>query len=1162
MHYAMKGKDILMSYCILKKNREKEAASSKFGLLDRYTANYTYTNSNFVIQNNLGEVNKESKYYPLLCILKNILMRGCPTHMSQFLKSSFSESEIKGLLRQEEQCLLDKEAPIWLETICGDNKNNDYPAKTFLEEIIPEYLPEYAFIQQLILPEVSFAEIASSHDNELAYQRVDFYLPQIKLAIEIDGQFHIDSKRQKLKDKERNEFLSRNNVKLFRISTNDIRKRNNNLAKVMNRMRDYISSNIIELEGYIKADIELLSNESEYYRNVKLFATAIMRFQILILSLIEKGKISLDDKEWKISVVERDVSDFENLAIKDLFLWIKNLAKLLKIDFVEPEVKLKRYSQEYSKFEIGYVNVDFSIAKRWTDENRASGEEERIYVRTDYFDDRNYFELSTDKLIRYNIIEEGENSDLEALRFILKSIFGYDDFRDGQVQTIINVLRGRDTIGILPTGSGKSLIYQYVTLLQPCMTIVVCPIKSLMLDQRDNLDDFGIENSDFINSTLEAEEKMLIMQNTTLGKNQFLWVAPERFQSEEFRDTLLKLNSKYFTGLVVIDEVHCLSEWGHDFRTSYLNLAKTIRKYCKDSIVLGLTATASTNVLKDIKAEFDIPTNDVKTLLSFTRNELHFKIKDYGENKLQTLVSLISAMDRKNSIFSPRGKDSQCGIIFTKFVNKGTEGCFGLAEELSYIFRKDIRWYSGTAPKKSYFSLLSSEDEFNEYKENVQRDFKRNKYTLLVATKAFGMGIDKSNVRYTIHYGIPESLEELYQEAGRAGRDGNDAGCYILISLNNRSKEEQVKNVIENPKANMSVIDEIISEKGYDNLDIVDNLYFWKMSHDGIRAEVADIVEVYNACREYSGTEIIGKVNTNNKNIEKNIISINLNKIKLEKAIYKLSLLGVIEDWTVLSWNPEYPKIRITLNKYDSKSMIEYLLKYIRKYDIEYEISSSEELNSIEKIAQKLIEWQYEKIAYNRRQQICTVYEQCIKNIGNEEELQKYIEAYFRFGEATYIFENLVDKPKNYQEWFNVFYQDNGKIKANDEMDSDMASLRRFLETLNNNVALNYLSGMMNLLLGDYEKEDGKVRFQNSLNQLMKESEETLDYIIDNTLELYTYMCNESKERLIDEILDRWPERAFQVYKKTKNEKSLAMTLTWEMERIKRVRGRIENGCS
>lgn len=1161
MHYAMKGKDILMSYCILKKNREKEAVSSNSVVMDRYTANYTYTNCNFVIQNNLGKVDKESRYYKLICILKNILMRGCPTHMSQFLKSNFSELENKGLLRQEVQCLIAKETPIWIGTICGDDRNNDYPAKTFIEEIIPEYLPEYAFVQQLILPEVSFADITGNFDNELAHQRVDFYLPQVKLAIEIDGRFHFENKQQKLKDKERNEFLKRNNVKLFRISTNDIRARNDNLAKIMGQMRNYLSSNRSELEGYMRAHLELLCNENDYYNNVKNFATAIIRFQILILDLIEKGKLSLEDKEWKISVVERDVCDFEELAIKDLFLWIRNLAKLLKINFKEPEVTLKRYSQEYSKFEIGYINVDFSITKRWTDENCASGEEDRIYVRTDYFDDRNYFEISTYDFIRYDIIEEGEDSDIEALLFMLKNIFGYDGFKDGQLQTIINVLRGGDTIGILPTGSGKSLIYQYVTLLQPCMTIVVCPIKSLMLDQRDNLDKIGIDNSDYINSTLEAEEKKVIMQNTALGKNQFLWVAPERFQSEEFRDTLLKLNNKYCIGLIVIDEVHCLSEWGHDFRTSYLNLAKTIRKYCSEGVVLGLTATASANVLKDIKAEFNITTNNVKTVLSFTRNELHFKIRDYGDNKFQSLVNLIRAMDQKKSVFSIRGEDSQCGIIFTKFVNKGTEGCFGLAEKLSYIFKKDVRWYSGTIPKKSYFSNLSSEEEFNEYKEHVQKDFKDNKYTLLVATKAFGMGIDKNNVRYTIHYGIPESLEALYQEAGRAGRDGNDAGCYILISLNNKKKEEQIKTIIENPNVNMAAINEIIEEKGYDNLDIVDNLYFWKMGHNGIKAEVSDILYVYNACQGYSGAELIGKINTYSECKEEKIINVDLSKIRLEKAIYKLSLLGVIDDWTVLSWNPEYPKIRIVLKEHNNKSMVEHLLKYIRKYEVGYEIVS-EYVDSIEKITRKLIEWQYEKIAYHRRQQICTVYEQCIKNIGNEEELQKYIEGYFRFGEATYIFENLVDKPNDYKEWFNVFYQDNGDIKETSEIDSDMASLRRFLETLNNNVALNYLSGMMNLLLGDYEKEDGKIRFQNSLNQLMKENDETLDYVIDNTLDLSVHMCNESKERLVEEILKRWPSRALQVYEKTKSDRSLVIALEWETERIKAIRRRMENGCN
>lgn len=230
----------------------------------------------------------------------------------------------------------------------------------------------------------------------------------------------------------------------------------------------------------------------------------------------------------------------------------------------------------------------------------------------------------------------------------------------------------------------------------------------------------------------------------------------------------------------VIDEAHCLSEWGHDFRTSYLNLANTIGRFAPSAIYIGLTATASVNVLKDIQTEFDIPDDFVRTPMDFTREELSFHVIDDKGRKVDAAVELVSEMERKWNSDGEYG--NKAGIIFTATVN-GSKGCHSLAGRISTLLNMDVRYFSGSAPK---MGVLQGE-AFDRYKRQVQDDFKENKYRLLTATKAFGMGVNKGNIAYTVHFGIPGSMEALYQEAGRAGRDKKlfkevPADCYVLLT--------------------------------------------------------------------------------------------------------------------------------------------------------------------------------------------------------------------------------------------------------------------------------------------------------------------------------------------------------------------------------------------
>ena len=309
-----------------------------------------------------------------------------------------------------------------------------------------------------------------------------------------------------------------------------------------------------------------------------------------------------------------------------------------------------------------------------------------------------------------------------------------------------------------------------------------------MYDQHVNLKNAYITNTQFITSDQRAEEKARVQKEFANRKYLFVWISPERFQIKTFRAYLATVNASASIAHAVIDEVHCLSEWGHDFRTSYLNLTKTIEKYCPQAKFVGLTATASVNVLKDIRAEFArnnriMRNENIKSLLDYSRKELTFQVIKDNNKKLDHLNELLD----KEGVLEQKQKAT---LVFTPHVN-GRYGCYGLANQLP---TSKAKWYSGEVPvirlpNGNNVPVMSS-DEFKVYKQNVQLDFKRDQFPLLVATKAFGMGIDKQNIHYTFHYGLPSSVEALYQEAGRAGRwdhrlpgmDKLKAHCYVLYS--------------------------------------------------------------------------------------------------------------------------------------------------------------------------------------------------------------------------------------------------------------------------------------------------------------------------------------------------------------------------------------------
>jgi len=346
----------------------------------------------------------------------------------------------------------------------------------------------------------------------------------------------------------------------------------------------------------------------------------------------------------------------------------------------------------------------------------------------------------------------------DALWF-LRYLFRKQDFWEGQWETIERSLRGEDSVVLLPTGAGKSIAFQLAALLLPGRCIVVDPIVSLIEDQIDNLGCYGIDRAVGITSQLGTEDREQALRALQSGHYLFCYVAPERFQMVPFREALRALTTNTPVSLVAIDEAHCVSEWGHDFRTAYLNLGRIAREYCTSAAVtpplVALTGTASKIVLKDVQRELGITTFDaIITPSTFDRPELRYTVLTApSEEKARRVQGFLERLPTvfgvdRGRFFQPAGVRTYAGLIFCPHVN-GPYGVVEQARMLTKSLGAKVDVYSGEPPHGV------PEDVWQAQKRRITHDFKRNKTTLLVCTKAFGMGIDKPDIRHTVHQHPP-----------------------------------------------------------------------------------------------------------------------------------------------------------------------------------------------------------------------------------------------------------------------------------------------------------------------------------------------------------------------------------------------------------------------
>ena len=326
----------------------------------------------------------------------------------------------------------------------------------------------------------------------------------------------------------------------------------------------------------------------------------------------------------------------------------------------------------------------------------------------------------------------------------LKAVFGYDSFRQGQESVINAVLDGRDILAVMPTGAGKSLCYQVPAMLLSGITLVISPLISLMQDQVKALNEAGVDAA-FINSSLSEKEMHDTFKNASKGQYKIIYVAPERLMSEDF----VRLAKGVEISMITVDEAHCISQWGQDFRPSYMDIAEFVNVLDKRPIISAFTATATQNVREDIICSLGL-SNPYFLVTGFDRENLFFQV-DKPKSKDRFILDYL---DRHKG---------ESGIIYCA-TRKNVDSLYTLLK----------KWNISVA---KYHAGMSIEE-----RKQMQDDFVFDYTSIVIETNAFGMGIDKSNVRFVIHYNMPSSMENYYQEAGRAGRDGLNSECILLFS--------------------------------------------------------------------------------------------------------------------------------------------------------------------------------------------------------------------------------------------------------------------------------------------------------------------------------------------------------------------------------------------
>jgi len=906
----------------------------------------------------------------------------------------------------------------------------------------------------LFLPQrqISSMGVDNHHD-----ERVDFALEipyfekdrWLKIAIEVDGPTHED-KSQKLKDNNRDEELQKKGWKTIRFSL---------------QSPDTWNDKFVELDDAITAAVP-----DEVFRAVRFFHSLPESQKCAIRQLFD-----LPEAEARIAALAArylyETSETRMTIAHAEYGWLAPAIHAVRdmmnavstIHSIKPENGLRISEVDGKNPDIHYYYTQSSLFWKTMELEDLDLLAPSI-ISTEFSDSMinippHAVDLST---------SARKDPVTESLEYILQNFFRKVQFREGQLEITQRALTLKSVVGLLPTAAGKSLCYQLAGMLQPGYVLIIDPLRSLMIDQKNNLESLGLHRcqafmsglGDFTTSDKEIREKGY--EKFKAGHYTYIFSSPERLQIPDFID-LINSNIAHIP-FCVVDEAHCVSEWGHDFRLSYLNIWRRVGKGTKTPpIFIALTGTASQSVLFDIQQILNIK-EDAAIIrpMSFDRQELIFEIcKVTAADRHKKIAEILKQILRDHGWHGNPGEKTVSGLIFSNFVD-GDIGITQLAGEINGICGLDVRTYGGKSPKGK------RQEDWDREKSEIQIQFKIDNIPILVCTHSFGMGIDKPNIRFTIHSMLPRSLEDFYQQAGRAGRDRIPSRCVLVYSDDQPvlademlDTERTPYNLIK-PKINRIPLD--------DRSDPLRNTWFITQNFPGKNLETSNLrYLVYDIIKPHlqSVTEDEAitisyldfpayLINHNNPSV----VTLSERKQTIEKALYRLYLVGGVADYEI---DDTHKLFKVTYKK-NSPSFVynrlkEFLSDHLTPRELKACIPSKQKTTFDEAAydcGAAVIEFMYATVEKRRRRAIGHILQAARDGTAaGPEKFREYLMNYLEESEFTQKIKAIAgsDDPKTWFDFLKVVY---GK----DNIAQVLGSCRKQLEEYPSHPGLLIIAGL------------------------------------------------------------------------------------------------------
>ena len=928
----------------------------------------------------------EDKTKAVFRVLENLYKRGVRTSLSYSLEELISRYALNEEPKLRE-CILPK------VTCVDDGSNNpNKHSDNLVIKKLKEDLGENEALLSNYLFGLTVGDLISLLKDEVSVETN--YLLGVKINILLIGESGVANEAVILDENESLTDLDKDIISnlLYRV---DIRTVFLSKSDLNNESQKY--QRVLQLASREKMFIGKISDKD-------LVFNIVYKYQVSLIEAILAGKLNrLKNKVYLKTPINTFKDPEENLECDDLKKALKileELKPLLVDDLNQAILHLfnlyglgvnEAINLEIADKENADLIISFDLPSNILEDNMA------LIMPLTLFS--NVVLERTDESIKTRRLKHVDTKDLE---YFLKFLFGYDQFRPYQEEGIKRLLAGRRTVMLLPTGSGKSIVYQLSSLLLPKTSIIVAPIVSLIDDQEFNLRRNGIDLFLGLNSQLDAKKKMEAMLRLKGGNLSGIIVSPEKLLQIDFYESLLDLDRKNGLSIVAIDEVHCVSEWGHDFRPSYIGAIRILKNlimpgnYRKRPLgYIGLTGTASPRVLKSVLSDLGINEDDALILpKNFDRPEIKYHVeissdfREKGERLKDYITDFMPCYFGKSSPTEFYLRDGiGNGLVFSTKVNGGF-GVVHLRDLISMTgLFKSVGVYSASEPY-NYRVDPAKTLTWNDIKVRTMYRLRSGYYKVLVCTKAFGMGVDKSDIRFTIHSALPASIEEYYQEAGRAGRDRQDAASIVLPTVS----QPDIIDELLSMGTSLNKIKSFLSDKKRPKIGDLETVLYFHVS--GYKDKDMDLKVLELILKD---VELFL-----DKKVEKTLIVRSGQKFMVETALSRLIQIGALDYYLVKG-----TKYRLFFNRVSDRHLINSYFRLITNFravfvskrvgKLKEALKYSNNANKkVETAFKYLLNFEYNIIEKSKRQAIRSCYELFneANKIKNAKEQDRFIRSY------------------------------------------------------------------------------------------------------------------------------------------------------------------------